>query len=132
MTKDEDDWLSDFLEAAQASTQASQAAAEKEYAAKLKLFTPRFERARPSDSEEELARRLAAGTALAGQQKFDAASDALDEAWTLAGDLLLATAAAAVSPATEDETVTAEPMAESVAPEAEVSSSEEGPEVPAK
>lgn len=110
MTKDEDDWLSDFLEAAQTAAKQNQAAAEKDYASKLKLLTPRFTRAGACDPDAELAKRLAASAALAGQKKFDAASDALDEAYELAAGLLIA--AAAASAMAEAEEASAEPPAE--------------------
>jgi nicotinate-nucleotide--dimethylbenzimidazole phosphoribosyltransferase len=108
MTKDEDDWLSDFLEAAQASAKQNQAAAEKDYASKLRLLTPRFTRASACDPDAELAKRLAASEALAGQKKFDAASDALDEAYVLSAGMLSAAAAAAMAEAA----ASAEPPAE--------------------
>lgn len=95
MTKEEDDWLSDFLEAAQASARQSQATAEKDYTAKMKLFAARFERARAGDADGELENRLAAAEALAGQKDFDAAADAVDEAFVFAGGLLSASALAA-------------------------------------
>jgi hypothetical protein len=103
MTKDEDDWLSDFLEAAQAAAKQNQTAAEKDYASKLRLLTPRFTRASGCDSDKELAKRLAASEALAGQKKFDAASDALDEAYVLAAGLLSAAAAAMAEAAAAEE-----------------------------
>ena len=65
MTKEEDDWLADFLELAQTSVRQNQATAEKDYATKLKLLTPRLTRARGCDAGEELAKRLAASEALA-------------------------------------------------------------------
>jgi hypothetical protein len=118
MTNEEDEWLSDFLETAQAFARPSQATAEKDYGTKLKLFTPRFERARVCDAEEALAKRLAASEALAGQRKFDDASDALDEAFAIAGDLLRNAAPPVVEevPAVEPvEEVVAETMAEGAA-----------------
>jgi hypothetical protein len=95
MTKDEDDWLSDFLELALASARQSQMASDKDYATRLKLLSPRIERARPFDADDELAKKAAASEALAGQKKFDAAADQLDAAFTLAGRLLETAAAAA-------------------------------------
>jgi hypothetical protein len=80
MTKDEDDWLADFLEVAQSTAKQSQAAAEKDYATKLKLMKPRFDRASAADADQAMAGRLAAGEALAGQKKYDAALDELEEA----------------------------------------------------
>ena len=97
MTKDEDDWLSDFLELAQGSARQSQMAAEKEYNIRLKLLTPRIERARVCDADEALAKIVAASEALAGQGKFDAAADQLDAAFALAGRLLETAAAAAAA-----------------------------------
>ena len=88
MTKDEDDWLSDFLELVQASVRQSQMAAEKDYTIRQKLLSPRIERARVCDSDETLAKKVAASEALAGQSKFDAAADQLDAAFALAGHLL--------------------------------------------
>jgi len=99
MTKDEDDWLSDFFELAQASARQSQTAAEKEYNIRLKLLSPRIERARVCDSNEALAKKVAASEALAGQGKFDAAADQLDAAFALAGQLLETAAAAAAAEA---------------------------------
>ena len=110
MTNEEDEWLSDFLETAQASARQSQASAEKDYGTKLRLFTPRFERARAYDAEESLARSLATSEALAGQGKFDAASDALDEAFAIAGDLLRNAAPTAAE--TVGEAVIEEPATE--------------------
>jgi hypothetical protein len=101
MTKDEDDWLADFLEAAQATAKQSHVAAEKDYATKLKLMQPRFDRANTADADQELAKRLAASGALAGQRKFDAASDALDEAFLLAASLIAT--AVPTPPIAEDE-----------------------------
>jgi hypothetical protein len=95
MTKDEDDWLSDFLELAQASDRQSPTASEKDYQIRLKLLSPRIERARDCDVDEALAKKVAASEALAGQGKFDAAADQLDAAFALAGHLLETAAAGA-------------------------------------
>ncbi|HSI15439.1 MAG TPA: hypothetical protein VK961_25560, partial [Chthoniobacter sp.] len=108
MTKDEDDWLSDFHEFAQASARQRQMAAEKDYAIRWKLLSPRIERARHCDPDEELAKKVAACQALAGQSKFDAAADQVDLAFALAGQLL-ATAAAAAAAAAEAESIASAP-----------------------
>ena len=61
MTNEEDEWLSDFLEAAQASARQSQTGAEKDYGTKLRLFTPRFERARACDAEGSIGQETGGG-----------------------------------------------------------------------
>src|SRR5688572_7492482 len=107
MTKDEDDWLADFLEVAQSTAKQSQAAAEKDYATKLKLMNPRLERASSADADQAMAQRLAASEALAGQRKYDDALDALDEAFLLAAGLI-ATGSAATAVVEEESPAPAE------------------------
>lgn len=118
MTKDEDDWLSDFLEAVQASAKQNLAAAEKDYAFKSKLLNPRLQRALArADADGELARKLAAVEALAGQRKFEAALDTLDEAAVIAAGVLSMPVVEAVISADTMAEPMAPPVAEESAPE---------------
>src|SRR5262245_40426648 len=116
MTKDEDDWLSDFLEVAQSTAKQSLATAEKDYATKLKLMKPRFERASSADTDQAMAQQLAASEAFAGQKKYDAALDALDEAFLLAAGLVATASAAAAAEVVDESPAPAPPVIEEELP----------------
>src|SRR5689334_1432830 len=84
MTNDEADWLADFLETAQKGAKQAETTAAKDYAAKLRLLTPRFNRAQAGDAEGELAPVLAQAEDLLAKKKYDDASDALTKASAIA------------------------------------------------